>query len=56
MWKDCGGTGLLTEVGPLDHAVLAAASTLILLAAVLACLVPALEATRLDPLVAPKND
>jgi len=49
-------TSLLTEVGSLDRAVLAAASTLILLAAVLACFVPALKATRLDPLVALKND
>jgi predicted permease len=49
-------TSLLTEVGSLDRAVLAGASTLILLAAVLACFVPALKATRLDPLVALKND
>ena len=49
-------TSLLTEVGPLDRSVLAGASTLILLAAVLACIVPAVNAARLDPLVALKSD
>ena len=49
-------TSLLTEVGPLDRVVLAGASTLILLAAVLACIVPAVKAAQLDPLVALKSD
>jgi ABC-type antimicrobial peptide transport system permease subunit len=49
-------TSVLTEVGPLDRVVLAGASTLILLAAVLACIVPAMKAANLDPLVALKSD
>jgi putative ABC transport system permease protein len=49
-------TSLLTEVGPLDRVVLGGASTLILLAAVLACIVPAMKAAHLDPLVALKSD
>ena len=36
--------------------VLGGASTLILLAAVLACIVPAMKAAHLDPLVALKSD
>ena len=46
----------LTEVGPLDQSVLAGASALIAAAAVLACVVPALAATRLDPVIALKAD
>jgi ABC-type antimicrobial peptide transport system permease subunit len=49
-------TGLLTQVGPLDRVVLGGASTVILLAAVLACIVPAVKAAHLDPLVALKSD
>ncbi len=43
---------LLTEVGRLDRAVLASASGLIVATAVLACLLPALTASRLDPVTA----
>jgi putative ABC transport system permease protein len=46
----------LTEVGMVDGAVLAGASALIAVAAVSACLVPALAATRLDPVTALKAD
>jgi putative ABC transport system permease protein len=47
--------GLLTEVGPLDPAVLASACALTLSAAALACVVPALRAARLDPVRALKG-
>jgi putative ABC transport system permease protein len=47
---------LLTEVGRLDAAVLAGASALIVVAAVTACVVPALAAARLDPVSALKTD
>jgi ABC-type antimicrobial peptide transport system permease subunit len=41
---------LLYEVKPLDPAVFAAVSATLMLAAVLACLVPAWRASRLDPM------
>jgi putative ABC transport system permease protein len=47
---------LLTEVGSLDAAVLAGAAGLIVVAAVSACLLPALAAARLDPATALKTD
>jgi putative ABC transport system permease protein len=45
---------LLTEMGGLDAAVLAGASALIVVAAVSACLVPAIGAARLNPATALK--
>jgi putative ABC transport system permease protein len=47
---------LLTEVGTLDGAVLCGAAALIALAAVAACVAPALAAARLDPVAALKAD
>ena len=47
---------LLTEVGSLDRAVLAGASALMVAAAVSACLLPALAASRLDPVIALKTE
>jgi putative ABC transport system permease protein len=47
---------LLTEVGSLDRAVLAGASGLMVAAAMAACLVPALAASRLDPVTALKAE
>jgi putative ABC transport system permease protein len=49
-------TSVLTEVGPLDAPVVATASALILSAGILASVVPALRASRLDPLEALRND
>jgi ABC-type antimicrobial peptide transport system permease subunit len=49
-------TGLLTEVGRLDPVVLGSAAILILCAALVACVTPALRASRLDPVVALKGD
>jgi putative ABC transport system permease protein len=46
----------LTDVGSLDGPVLAGASTLIVCAAVAACVLPAVRAAHLDPLVALKRD
>jgi hypothetical protein len=43
---------LLTEVGPLDPVVAASACALALIAASLACVLPALKASRLDPVQA----
>jgi putative ABC transport system permease protein len=47
---------LLTEVGRIDPAVLAAAAALIVAAAVAACVIPAAAAARLDPVAALKKD
>jgi predicted permease len=47
---------LLTEVGAMDAAVLAGASLLILTAASVACLLPAVTAARLDPVRALKAE
>jgi ABC-type antimicrobial peptide transport system permease subunit len=47
---------VLTEVGPLDAPVVAGAAVLILGAGLVASVVPALRAARLDPLVALRND
>jgi putative ABC transport system permease protein len=47
---------LLTEVGRVDPAVLAAAAALIVAAAVAACVIPATAAARLDPVAALKKD
>jgi ABC-type antimicrobial peptide transport system permease subunit len=47
---------ILTEVGPLDSPVLAGAAGLILIAGVVAALVPALGAAHLDPVVAMKSE
>jgi ABC-type antimicrobial peptide transport system permease subunit len=41
---------LLTEVGAVDRPVLLGACVLILLAAFVACLLPAVRAARLDPI------
>ncbi len=43
---------VLSEVGPADARVLASAAGLILAAAVVACLIPALRSARIDPAVA----
>ena len=48
-------TGILTEVSSLDPAVLTGAALLILSAAVIACVTPALKAAHLDPVVALRN-
>jgi len=47
---------LLSEIGSLDTAVVAAAASLIFAAALAACLVPALRAARLDPVTALKAE
>jgi putative ABC transport system permease protein len=47
---------LLTEVGAMDATVLAGASLLILAAASIACLLPAVKAARLDPVLALKAE
>ena len=56
VWLNRVMAGVLTEVGSLDPAVLGGAALLILSAAVIACVTPALKAARLDPVVALKND
>jgi predicted permease len=56
VWLNRLLAGVLTEVGRVDPRVLACASALILGAALVACLVPALRAARLDPSVALRND
>jgi putative ABC transport system permease protein len=56
VWLNRLLTGFLTEVGGLDPAVLGVAALLILAAAIIACVMPALRAAHLDPLVALKND
>ena len=56
VWLNRLMAGVLTEVGSLDPAVLAGAALLILSAAVIACVTPALKAARLDPVAALKND
>jgi putative ABC transport system permease protein len=45
---------MLTEIGRLDPAVLAGAAALIVIAAVVACVIPAMSAARLDPVAALK--
>jgi putative ABC transport system permease protein len=47
---------LLTEVGRLDPAVLAASAALIVAVAVAACVIPAIAAARLDPVAALKAE
>ena len=56
VWLNRLLTGFLTQIEALDPGVLAGAAALILIAAVAACLAPALSAMRLDPVVALKND
>lgn len=56
IWLNRVMAGVLTEEGSLDPAVLTAAALLILSAAVIACVTPALKAARLDPVAALKND
>ena len=56
IWLNRLLTGVLTEVGSLDPAVLASAAVLILGAALAACVMPALRASRLDPVDALRND
>ncbi|HEX6315631.1 MAG TPA: ADOP family duplicated permease, partial [Gemmatimonadaceae bacterium] len=48
--------GLLFEVSPRDPAVLAAGSVLLLSVAVIASLVPAVRASRVDPMIALRSD
>jgi ABC-type lipoprotein release transport system permease subunit len=47
---------MLSEVGSLDLATVAGAALLILTTASVACLVPALSASRLDPVSALRAD
>jgi ABC-type antimicrobial peptide transport system permease subunit len=56
IWLNRLLTGILTEVGSLDSEVLTGAALLILTAALIACVTPALRAARLDPVVALRND
>ena len=52
IWPNRLLTGFLTEVGRLDPVVLGGAALLIMCAALVACVTPALRASRLDPVVA----
>jgi ABC-type lipoprotein release transport system permease subunit len=56
VWLKSLLVGVLTEIGRVDPRVLVASAALILGAALVACLVPALRAARLDPAVALRND
>jgi ABC-type antimicrobial peptide transport system permease subunit len=56
VWLNRLLTGLLTEVGALDPAVLTGAALLMLSAAAIACVTPAIRAAHLDPVVALRND
>jgi len=49
-------SSVLNGVGDLDRVIVAGASALIIAAAVLACLLPAMKALRLDPAAALKID
>jgi len=53
-------TGLMREmlygIGPLDPAIFAAVAVLMLVVAVMACLVPAWNASRLDPMLALRSE
>jgi putative ABC transport system permease protein len=51
-----GMTSLLFEVRPLDPATYAAVTAMLVLASALASYVPALRATRIDPIVALRAD
>jgi ABC-type antimicrobial peptide transport system permease subunit len=48
--------GLLFELSPLDPLALASAAILVIGASVAACCVPALRASRVDPLAALRHD
>jgi putative ABC transport system permease protein len=56
VWLNRLMSGALTEVGAMNPFVLAGAASLILTAALGACVVPALAAARLDPVAALKKD
>ena len=56
IWLNRLMAGVLTEVSSLDPTVLTAAAVLILAAAIVACVTPALRAARLDPVEALKHD
>jgi putative ABC transport system permease protein len=47
---------LLVQVSPADPAALAAASAILILAALLGCLIPARRAMRVDPVIALRHD
>jgi putative ABC transport system permease protein len=46
----------LVQVSPADPAVLASASAVLIFSAVLGCLIPARRATRVDPVVALRQE
>jgi ABC-type antimicrobial peptide transport system permease subunit len=46
----------LVEVSPSDPATLAMSSVVLVFAATLGCLIPSRRATRVDPIVAVRND
>jgi putative ABC transport system permease protein len=48
--------GLLFGVSPLDPVVFSAGIAMLLLASLAACLVPALSASRVDPMLTLKDD
>ncbi len=56
LWLGRSARGLLFEVAPTDPATLLVSSVTLLVTVVLAGIVPARQATRVDPLVALRNE
>jgi ABC-type lipoprotein release transport system permease subunit len=48
--------GVLFEIGPRDATAFTAAAAVLAVVALIACLVPALRATRIDPVAALRVD